>query len=222
MSACAARPSSAESGSGRCTVGPSGDEATACTPRRSRQPTSTSSTCGAGCCSRRQPPEHRLAPRQRERDLGQLEARDLLDRGRPRASRRARATSARGSRPSARARSRSARGSRPARSAGTSSPSSSLVAFRPQPDHGRLRAGRPARPPRPVQRAPRQLDDQLRRERGRRAGEIRVDALLPAVRALGAQRSAARSCAGSRPARSSPPRAGRSSSAPRPRSPRRP
>ncbi len=33
-----------------------------------------------------------------------------------------------------------------------------------------------------------QLDDQLRRERRRRAGEIRVDALLPAVRALGAER----------------------------------
>ena len=43
------------------------------------QPTSTSSTTRRSCCQRRQPPERDVAPRQRERDLVQHEARDLLD-----------------------------------------------------------------------------------------------------------------------------------------------
>ena len=49
------------------------------------------------------------------------------------------------------------------------------------------RAARRARPRRAVQRAARELEHEPRREVGRRPGEVRVDALLPAVRALGAQ-----------------------------------
>ncbi len=60
-------------------------------------------------------------------------------------------------------------------------------ALRPQPDHGRLRqVALHVLRPGPARAA--QLDDQLRRVRRRLARDVRVDALLPAVRALGAER----------------------------------
>ncbi len=70
-----------------------------------------------------------------------------------------------------------------------------------------------------------ELGDQPRRERRRGAGDVRVDALFPAVRAFGSPRCAtcgARRSAGSRRARSSRPRAEPTSCARRLRSPRLP
>ena len=77
-----------------------------------------------------------------------------------------------------------------------------------------VRVARPARA--------RELDDELGRQRRGLLREVRVDALHPPVRALGAAAAAARCSARRRTARSSPPPAGPSPSPLRPRSPRRP
>ena len=132
-----------------------------------------------------QPPEHRVAARQRERDLGQLEARDLLDQVDL-------------ARHVARAPGRHAEAALqlleadPAEDLGLLvgghlEPEQLARTLRPQPDHRRLRQlALHVLGPGPARAA--QLDDQLRRVGRRRPGHVRVDALLPAVRALGAQR----------------------------------
>ena len=168
----------------------------------------------------RQPPEHRLAARQRERDLRQLEACDLLDevdlaRHVARAPRRdaepavavdVEADAARGSRPAAR-RPRRARAARLVRSGRNGD--------RAEP------AASPWTSAAPVHRAPVSWTRAASRAPppGRRGTGRRPSPSGSSPRCAG---RAARSCGGSRPARSSPPRAGRRRRAPRPRSPRRP
>ena len=129
--------------------------------------------------------EHLAARGQRERHVLEPEARDLLDdvdlarrrRGRARSGRRRRRRGAR---------SRAGRAARPARPAASRSPITSSARSGRKRTTGR--SGRPAwTSASPTHVAPVSSRRSSRREVGRRPGEVRVDALLPAVRALGAQ-----------------------------------
>ena len=205
----------------RARVRSSAQRGSACTSRRSPSPTSTSSTRRRSCCSRVSRAEHLAARRQRERDVLEPEARDLLDDvdlarhvarapgrdddlGRRRRSKPSRSSSACCS------------------SGGVSMPDHRVGALGAEADRPAARAGRRGRRRRRPSARPASSTRSCGRKVGRRLGEIRVDALLPAVRALGAQAEPLGGAEDRRTARSSPPRAAPSSSPRRSRSPRRP
>ena len=149
------------------------------------RPTSASSTRRRSACSRVSRPNISRRAGQRVRHVLEPEARDLLDhvdlaRDVARAPgrdddvrrRRGRSRAGRAVRTGARAASRRRSARRPARAGSGSTGARGQLGV-----HVGVR--RPA--------SARELEHQPRREVGRRPGEVRVDALLPAVRALGAQ-----------------------------------
>ena len=140
---------------------------------------------GAGA-ARRERAAHRAAHGQRERDLVEAEPRDLLDHVDLARHVAARATWA-PSRPSVSTSKPRPRAGPRCSSAGVSSPIS-----RPRARAGSRTTGRPGSSPwtsfcaEPARAG--ELDEQLGRERRRLRREVRIDALLPAVRAFRAQR----------------------------------
>ena len=130
--------------------------------------------------------EHLAARGQRERHVLEPEARDLLD-DVDLARHVARAPGRDDHVARLRARSRGGRAARTGRSGGVSMPITASARSGRKRDHrplGQLARGRRRRP---STSPPVELEDQRGREVGGRLGEVRVDALLPAVRALGAQ-----------------------------------
>ena len=96
---------------------------------------------------------------------------------------------------------------RAARRGATVEPDEPVGPLGPEADDGPLQAGSPCTSALPASSAAGEIDDHPAGQHRGGLGEIRVDALLPAVRALGAEAEPLRRLAARRSARSSPPRA---------------